>query len=253
MRLFWRKNQDVQNGNPTLPAADPDLLARQEEEAFVASVLKKRQERETPSPREIRAVAEEPKEKRAVAGEPEEIEWSEQEDVYRPQRIRAAELMARLAVKPPSDLPRGTVVCFVRQSAFDRIQAHLRSDTRIELGGLLVGEAFYDAELEQHWVVVEEALPAYEGEGTAVTFTYTEATWQALSPRLQDLPTTWTLLGSYHSHPGMGVFLSSTDIETQRSVFFQDWQVALVIDPISRAVGFFCGAQGHRCAHWEVV
>ena len=243
MRPFWRKNSEAREGHPAHSEADADLLAREEEEAFVASVLKKRQAREAQAAPEIPA----------ATPEPQEIEWSEQEDVYRPQHIRIAEFLATLPLKRIPDLRRGAACCFVRGLAYAKIQAHLRSDTRIELGGLLVGEAFYDPERELTCIVVEEALPAYDGEGTALTFSYTEATWQALSPQLQQLPKTWTLLGSYHSHPGMGVFLSSTDLETQRGIFFHDWQVALVIDPISNAVGFFSGAEGHRTSHWEVV
>ena len=243
MRLFWKKKGDPAGTGLAAPQTDLDLLARQEEEAFAASVLKKRQERETPAlPETLPPIS-----------ESEEISWSEQEDVYRPQRVHAAELLATLPLNQPLNLRRGETCCVVRRFAFAKIQEHLRSDMRIELGGLLAGEAFYDPEQEQYVVVVEEALPAYGGEGTALTFSYTEATWQALSPQLDGLPTTWTLLGSYHSHPGMGVFLSSTDLETQRSVFFHDWQIALVIDPISSAVGFFFGAEGHRCTHWEVI
>ena len=241
MRPFW-KRQPAVRAEPSAPVPDEDLLARHEEEAFVASVRKKRQERETPLPAA------------PAAAPPEaEIEWSEQDDAYRPRRADASVLLLSLAVPTALDLRKGAVYCFARREAFDRIQDHLRSDTRIELGGLLVGEAFYDPERDLHCVVVEAALPAYAGEGTAVTFSYTEATWQALSPQLQGLPPAWTLLGSYHSHPGMGVFLSSTDLDTQRGVFFHDWQIALVIDPVSRAVGFFCGSEGRRCAHWELV
>ena len=243
MRPFWRKNPEAREGLPSQLEADGDLLARQEEEAFVASVLKKRQERETQAATEIPS----------VTPETEEIEWSEQDDVYRPQHVQIAEFLATLSLKRIPDMRRGTAWCFIRRLAYAKIQAHLRSDTRIELGGLLVGEAFYDPDRELTWVVIEEALPAYDGEGTALTFSYTEATWQALSPQLQQLPKTWTLLGSYHSHPGMGVFLSSTDLETQRGIFFHDWQIALVIDPVSSAVGFFFGAEGHRSSCWEVI
>ena len=243
MRPFWKKNTESPSGFSVSPLADADLLARQEEEAFVASVLQKRRERE-------RSEALESLPPTLVT---EEIEWSEQEDVYRPQRIQAAEFLAVLAPERMPDLRRGSHCCFVRRAAFEKIQAHLRSDTRIELGGLLVGEAHYDAEFDLYCVVVEEALPAYEGQGTAVTFAYTEATWQALSPRLQELPPTWTLLGSYHSHPGMGVFLSSTDLDTQRGVFCHDWQIALVIDPLSQTIGFFFGAEGHPCACWSLI
>lgn len=241
MRPFWKKNTEIPASHPR--EADSDLLARQEEEAFVAAVLQKRQERQASA---------EGRESPA-APEVEEIEWSEQEDVYRPRKIHAAEFLSALPLAQMPALQRGALCCLVRRAAFERIQAHLRSNTRVELGGLLIGEACYDAEQDCYVLVVEEALPAHEGEGTALTFSYTEATWQALSPQLQTLPATWTLLGSFHSHPGMGVFLSSTDLETQRGVFFHDWQIALVIDPISGAVGFFSGAEGHSCSCWEVI
>jgi proteasome lid subunit RPN8/RPN11 len=242
MRPFWKKKAAPDSSVAAASAIDPDLLARQEEEAFVASVLKKRQERETTSARPTAP----------IAAEPDGIEWSEMEDVYRPQRV-SADFLAALLQRAAPELRRGSSCCLVRRAAYEQIQAHLRSDLRIELGGLLVGEAFFDADRDVHCVLVEDALPAYEGEGTALTFAYTEATWQALSPQMQALPAAWTLLGSYHSHPGMGVFLSSTDLETQRGVFFHDWQIALVIDPIAQEVGFFFGAEGHRCSIWDVI
>ena len=243
MCRFWKRKSAVQEERGLPPAADLDLLARKEEAAFVASVLQKQQEREAPT-----ALISRPN-----ALEPEEIEWTDLEDVYRPQHMDASEFLAVMSPGPMPALHPDAACCFVRRPAFEKIQAHLRSNTRIELGGLLVGQALHDAERELYCVVVEEALPAYEGQSTAVSFAYTEATWQALSPLLQDLPPTWTLLGSYHSHPGMGVFLSATDLETQRGVFFHDWQIALVIDPISQAVGFFFGAEGHSCSFWYVV
>jgi len=43
-----------------------------------------------------------------------------------------------------------------------------------------------------------------------------------------------TVIGWYHSHPALGVFLSGTDIRTQRiQQQFQDPYLAVVIDPIS--------------------
>ena len=243
MRPFWKRKTEGQ-AVPSIPnATDLDLLARQEDEAFVASVLRKRLERERQAALESLP----------VVPDFDEIEWSDQEDVYRPQRARASEFLSALSPERMPDLRRGSSCCLVRRAAFEKLQKHLSSDTRIELGGLLIGQSIYDADLDLYCVVVEEALPAHDGEGTAVTFAYTAATWQALTPQLQSLPATWTLLGSYHSHPGMGVFLSSTDMETQRGVFFHDWQIALVIDPLSHAVGFFFGAEGHPCSQWSLV
>jgi len=243
MRPFWKKQPDIRAAPASASPPDRDLLAQEEEEAFIASVLKKRQEREAIAPTEI---------PRGVP-EPDEIEWVEQEDVYRPKQVMAGEFLTGLVRTRSLDVRKGSRWCLVRRAAFEKVQAHLRSNTGIELGGLLMGEAFFDPEWECYVVVVEEALPAEDGEGTALTFAYTAATWLTLSPQLQALPAHWTLVGSFHSHPGMGVFLSSTDLETQRDVFFHDWQIALVIDPISNAVGLFCGAAGHPCTAWEVV
>lgn len=47
------------------------------------------------------------------------------------------------------------------------------------------------------------------------------------------------IVGWYHSHPGFGVFMSGTDVITQRRYFPRDFHVALVIDPINGDRGFF--------------
>jgi hypothetical protein len=47
------------------------------------------------------------------------------------------------------------------------------------------------------------------------------------------------IVGWYHTHPGMGVFLSSYDAWLHHHFFPEPWQVALVIDPLSPAGGFF--------------
>ncbi len=243
MLPFWKKRPTPASSPPVRPAEAADLLALEEEQAFAASVLKKRSELASvpaPAPLHPREISE-------------EMEWTEQGDVYRPTAANAPALLNSFGLSESSPLRAGKSLCFVRRTAWETLQAHLRKDTRIELGGLLVGQAFYDAERTVYIVVVEQALPALDGAGTALTFSYTEETWRTLSPQMQNLPPDWTLLGSYHSHPGLGVFLSSTDLETQRGVFFHDWQVALVVDPLSNAIGFFFGAEGHPCPHWQLL
>ncbi len=57
-------------------------------------------------------------------------------------------------------------------------------------------------------------------------------------------------VGWYHSHPGLGVFLSGHDLFIQRG-FFGDqlWYIALVVDPISKEQGVFAWDGNHvvRC------
>jgi proteasome lid subunit RPN8/RPN11 len=47
------------------------------------------------------------------------------------------------------------------------------------------------------------------------------------------------VIGWWHSHLGIGLFLSSTDILTQKIHFPSEYQVALVIDPIQKEFKFF--------------
>jgi proteasome lid subunit RPN8/RPN11 len=47
------------------------------------------------------------------------------------------------------------------------------------------------------------------------------------------------LVGWYHTHPRMGLFLSSHDIFLHNNFFPKPWQVALVVEPHSNVGGFF--------------
>src|SRR5438105_12337427 len=48
------------------------------------------------------------------------------------------------------------------------------------------------------------------------------------------------LIGWYHTHPDLGVFLSPTDLEkTHRVLFAEPFQVALVYDPVRQRAGYF--------------
>ncbi|MFX0021174.1 MAG: Mov34/MPN/PAD-1 family protein [Candidatus Hermodarchaeota archaeon] len=47
------------------------------------------------------------------------------------------------------------------------------------------------------------------------------------------------IVGWWHSHPNLGCFLSSTDLLTQKYFFPNEYQVALVIDPVRNEFEFF--------------
>jgi proteasome lid subunit RPN8/RPN11 len=61
---------------------------------------------------------------------------------------------------------------------------------------------------------------------------------------LRDMPAGATVVGWFHSHPGLGVFLSGTDLRTQRDCFGAEWQIAVVLDPQRREFGVFAGPDG---------
>lgn len=64
-------------------------------------------------------------------------------------------------------------------------------------------------------------------------------------------------VGWWHSHPGFGCFLSSTDLETQRSVFPGEHEVALVIDPVQDYFEFFTldnqSEKGYKALSYAII
>lgn len=54
------------------------------------------------------------------------------------------------------------------------------------------------------------------------------------------------LVGWYHSHPDFGCWLSSIDVETQATYFYERYHCALVIDPIRGYLKFFKLLEGKR-------
>jgi len=216
-----------------------DLLALREQEEFEASV---RAARERAAVRAASAA-------KPIPAEPEEeIVWSEQDDVYRPRPIDARIFLEGLSLPSVPRLRAGEPIVLIRAPAHEAILDHLKSNVTIELGGLLAGEVGYDRGRDLFVIVVEVALPALNGEGTATTFSYTPAAWEAMLPAWQQMKSEWTIVGSYHSHPGMGVFLSSVDRMTQAEVFPHDWQIAMVVDPVADKTGMFVGVAGRPSA-----
>jgi proteasome lid subunit RPN8/RPN11 len=240
-----------------------DLLAQADEAAIALAIRKSQEAAASLQTRHSDAASATPEdESRTEAAQTAEaqapaeeagIDWEECEDVYRPATADAADLAHALCPERTPEIEPEQSVILIRQSAYAQLRAHLRQDVTVELGGLLCGEAFHDPERSLYLIVVQAALPATEGIETATSFAYTPASWQALMPRLQQLDPNWTLVGSYHSHPGLGVFLSETDLDTQETIFAQDWQIALVVDPVADELGFFIGKEGEPCSQWRIL
>ena len=131
------------------------------------------------------------------------------------------------------------VSVFVTQRAFVRFCAHAGSDLQNEVGGWLVGKWRADKATGAHFVIVEATLPApYTRHGSAF-LTFTQDTQIALYEELKERYPGKELVGWYHTHPRMGVFLSEYDTWLHRNFFPELYQVALVIEPFSATGGFF--------------
>jgi proteasome lid subunit RPN8/RPN11 len=107
-----------------------------------------------------------------------------------------------------------------------------------ETGGFLLGHVAHDP-LRNSWhIEVDETLPVEPLSQDPVHFSFS---WRDVD-RVRNYREEHgkALLGWYHTHPDIGIFLSETDLEkTHRLLFAEPFQVALVYDPVRRKAGYF--------------
>jgi proteasome lid subunit RPN8/RPN11 len=107
-----------------------------------------------------------------------------------------------------------------------------------ETGGFLLGRVAHDHRDGCWHVEIEDAVPVDPLTQNPVQFTFT---WRDVD-RIRNYREEHgqTLLGWYHTHPDLGIFLSDTDLDkTHRVLFSAPFQIALVYDPVRCRAGYF--------------
>jgi len=130
------------------------------------------------------------------------------------------------------------VPVFVSQPAYSRICVHSVSDLKNEVGGILIGQWCLGPQHEQ-FVVVEHALPARHTRQGSAYLTFTPDSLVDIHQQIDSHYQGQKIVGWYHTHPSMGVFLSHYDTWLHRNFFPEPWQVALVVEPVTAMGGFF--------------
>ena len=134
---------------------------------------------------------------------------------------------------------RPAVEIFVGREAYLRVCEHAESDMEREVGGGLAGRIVLDQAGLRSFVVIEVAIPGRHTRQGNAFITFTQETLVALHEEVEALQPEARLVGWYHTHPRMGVFLSGYDRWLHHHFFPEPWQVALVIEPHSQMGGFF--------------
>ncbi len=135
---------------------------------------------------------------------------------------------------------------FVHLDTVATILSALPSDKPVEAGGLLVG--CNCADTQGKYLLITDAIPATLAEGQRLCLTFTHQAWdQMLTHKHCEFPDE-LIVGWYHTHPGLGVFLSGPDLFIHQHFFSDPMQVALVIDPPDFTWGMFCWQEGGLAA-----
>jgi len=170
-------------------------------------------------------------------------------------QVRRREPVAPTEARPPlpelfctrnEDAP---VRVYVSIAALRRIWGHvgrrcyacgcLPPSINVERGGALVGEYAVDPN-GRRFIVINDIVSATNAPATRTTINMRAEDWVQIHAEIERMEGQ-RLLGWYHSHPSLGVFMSGTDKETQRRTFAADWQVGLVVDPNDETFAFFVG------------
>lgn len=165
---------------------------------------------------------------------------------------------------------RLTVSVFVKQPAYARICLHTASDLDNEVGGVLIGQRYLDEAAGEQFVVAESVIPACYTRQGPVYLTFTQDSLVYFHTTLEQRYPGKRIVGWYHTHPRMGIFLSHYDTWLHGSFFSEPWQVALVVEPHTSTAGFFVrqasgildptryfgfyelnGAFGHSLMRWQ--
>jgi proteasome lid subunit RPN8/RPN11 len=136
----------------------------------------------------------------------------------------------------------GNTVVVVSQEVVVKVNEHVAQSLDRELGGFLLGNRYRCPSCD--YVIIDQYSPAKFTESSEVRLNFTHDAWAHLSDELSGKFLGKLLIGWYHSHPRMDVFLSSHDMEIQTDRFSEPWMVALVLEPEKHLGGFFCARDG---------
>lgn len=108
-----------------------------------------------------------------------------------------------------------------------------------ETGGFLIGQAGRDIGRNRWHLYVDQAEPVDPTDAAPTHFTFS---WRDVERvRSSREKAGKALIGWYHTHPDLGVFLSRTDVtKTHNRLFNDPFQIALVLDPVRGTAAYFC-------------
>ncbi|CAR21107.1 proteasome regulatory particle lid subunit RPN11 [Lachancea thermotolerans CBS 6340] len=144
---------------------------------------------------------------------------------------RAGVMGGAAAAETPMDDTKETV--YISSLALLKMLKHGRHGVPMEVMGLMLGEFVDDYTVN---VVDVFAMPQ---SGTGVSVEAVDDVFQAkMMDMLKQTGRDQMVVGWYHSHPGFGCWLSSVDVNTQKSFEqLNSRAVAVVVDPIQSVKG----------------
>jgi len=173
-----------------------------------------------------------------------QIEWVECDDVYKPIEKPIQEFLTERGIDDHK-----FDQAYILKTAHESLIDHLKEDTKVEHGGILFGNAYVDSEYGIY-VEVTGAIAAPATMGTGAYLEFTAESWLGIMDYAKTAHPEANIVGWYHSHPNIGVFMSGTDMRTQQAFFYHPWCLSIVCDPVRNEIGYFLG---YNAMHIDVI
>jgi proteasome lid subunit RPN8/RPN11 len=148
------------------------------------------------------------------------------------------------------DFPSGFAV-HCSGDVLSKVMRHSIKCAHTEIFGLLLGDVFRTPSGKLR-TIIRTFMPAERLATSTATFVEVSAEELIRMDRAYEEvnhASGMLKVGWFHTHPGHGVFMSTTDRDNH-SMYNKPWQVALVLDPITMTSGFFAGP---RCESVPVL
>ena len=168
------------------------------------------------------------------------IVWQESDDVYKPIPKNLRDFMGQKGINRQSEESESVYGVYINADALRNLKAHLKSNLRVEQGGILFGNAYEDTELGIY-VDITAAVAAPATVGTGAHLDFTPNSWTGIMDYAKAQHPDDNIVGWYHSHPNLSAFMSGTDMNTQQAFFYHPWCLSIVYDPCREDMKFFLG------------
>ena len=137
-----------------------------------------------------------------------------------------------------------------RKTIFEHISWGIDTERNsVEQGGLLIGHCYLDKNSTKIIGIAKQAIVATTAKGSMAYLEFDHSTWKLMMDKLDTInednqDSELQVIGWYHTHPGrLSVFMSGTDLNTQRKMFSKDWQFAIVLNPQKQIWRAFSGSE----------
>ena len=163
--------------------------------------------------------------------------------------------MAKVVSHVSADIPNRKrsvtgVRLFISENVINDMIWHSEVGGENEVMGLLIGRTYSDD--EGIYVTVEKAMTS-SLLSNPVSVKFNSESMEELIDGLDCLRDGEMITGWYHSHPGLGCFLSDTDVRTQKGIFGDDCGFAVVVDPVNHELSAFEVSDGKEAVVQFVV